>query len=394
MLNRIFGRFFKATTPATRYPSEWIDTPEGLERVIRAVKASKVVYFDLEADSMHHYHAKICLMQVLAKGTCWLVDPLARLDVQPLRAALAHKPLIGHGLDYDLRMLRQLSFKPVQIFDTMLAAQLLGHSAFGLAALIQNYFGVTIPKEGQKADWSRRPLSQDLIDYAAQDTYYLPALHQILTRELEAKGRLDWHRESCDALIRATQRLKETDRSDAWRVTGSSRFRPRQLAVLKGMWEVRERAASQRDLPSFKVLPSDLLLRFAESVPEEGYPEEWPRLPSRLSPQLRDDLLDAAEDALDAPPETWPSPPPPPKKPPRAPHPELLIEMREIRDGIAAKLGLDPSLVAPKAVMMAVATSGFKSPESVRESAQWMNWQENLLLAPWTKAAEKYRRKR
>lgn len=394
MLNRIFSRFFSAGAPATRYPAEWVDTPEGLARVIAAVKASKIVYFDLEADSMHHYHAKICLMQILAKGRCWLVDPLAKIDVAPLRAALAHKPLIGHGLDYDLRMLRQLDFKPVQIFDTMLAAQLLGRSAFGLAALIQHHFGITIPKEGQKADWSRRPLSQDLVDYAAQDTFYLPALHQILTRELEAKGRLDWHRESCDALIRATQRLKDIDRSDSWRITGSSRFAPRQLAVLKAMWEVRERAAGQRDLPSFKILPSDLLLRFAEVTPEEGYPAEWPRLPSRLNPGLRDDLLDAAEAAMVAPPESWPSPPPPPKKPPRAPHPELLIEMREIRDGIAARLQLDPSLVAPKAVMMAVATSGFKSPESVREAAQWMNWQENLLLAPWMKAAEKYRRKR
>ncbi len=394
LLNRILGRFFKAPVPATRYPSEWIDTPEGLERVVRAVKASDVVYFDLEADSMHHYHAKICLMQILAKGRCWLVDPLAGLDIKPLHEALARKPLIGHGLDYDMRMLRQLGFRPHSIFDTMLAAQLLGRSAFGLAALIQDYFGVTIPKEGQKADWSRRPLAQDLVDYAAQDTFYLPALHQILTRELEAKGRLSWHRESCEALIRATQRLKDNDRSEAWRITGSSRMQPRQLAVLKEMWHVRERAASQRDLPSFKILPSDILLRFAESVPAEGYPEEWPRLPSRLNPQLRDDLLDAAEDALDADPETWPPPPPPPRKPPRAPHPDLLAQMRDIRDRIAAELGLDSSLIAPKAVMMAVAISGFKSPESVREAAQWMNWQESLLLEPWMKAAEKYRKRR
>lgn len=392
MITRIFGRLFRAPLPPTRYPYEWIDTSAGLERVIRAVEASKVVYFDLEADSMHHYHAKICLMQILAKGRCWLVDPL-RLDTAPLRAALAHKPLVGHGLDYDMRMLRRLDFRPVAIFDTMLAAQLLGRSAFGLAALIQDHFGISIPKEGQKADWSRRPLSQDLIDYAAQDTYYLPALHRLLTRELEAKGRLEWHRESCDALIHATQRVKEIDR-EAWRITGSARFRPRQLAVLKAMWEVREQEAEDRDLPSFKVLPADLLLRFAECVPDEGYPEEFPRLPSRLSPRLKEDLLEACADALGAPPESWPAPLPPPKRPPRAPHPELLNDMREIRDREAARLGLDPSLIAPKAVMMAVATSGLESPESVRAAAQWMRWQESLLLEPWMKAAQKYRRKR
>src|SRR5690606_21421161 len=142
LLTRILSRFLKVAAPPTRYPAEWIDTPEGLERVIRAVKASKIVYFDLEADSMHHYHAKICLMQILAKDRCWLVDPLAKLDVKPLRDWLAQKPLNGHGLDYDMRMLRQLTFKPVQIFDTMLAAQLLGRSAFGLAALIQDHFGI------------------------------------------------------------------------------------------------------------------------------------------------------------------------------------------------------------------------------------------------------------
>jgi ribonuclease D len=394
LITRIFSRFFKTAAPATRYPAEWVDTPAALDRAIRAIKASSIVYFDLEADSMHHYHAKICLMQILAKGRCWLIDPLARIDVKPLYDALRNKTLIGHGLDYDMRMLRQQDFKPAAIFDTMLAAQLLGRSAFGLAALIHHHFGLTIPKEGQKADWSRRPLSQDLVDYAAQDTFYLPALHGFLTRELEAKGRLDWHRESCDTLIRATQRVKENDREEAWRITGSSRFRRRQLAVLKAMWEVREAAASDRDLPSFKVLPADLLLRFAECVEDEGIPEEPPRLPSRLTPQLRDRLLDAYEDALESPPESWPSLLPPPKRPPRAPHPELLIEMREIRDGIAAKLEIDPSLLSPKAVMMAVATSGFTSPEAIREAAQWMKWQENLLLAPWTRAAEKYRKRR
>jgi len=215
LLNRILGRFFKAPVPATRYPSEWIDTPEGLERVVRAVQASDVVYFDLEADSMHHYHAKICLMQILAKGRCWLVDPLAGLDMKPLHEALARKPLIGHGLDYDMRMLRQLGFRPHSIFDTMLAAQLLGRSAFGLAALIQDYFGVTIPKEGQKADWSRRPLAQDLVDYDAQDTFYLPALHQYLTLELETKGRLSWPPQNSAATIHAPPRQHDNDHTTA-----------------------------------------------------------------------------------------------------------------------------------------------------------------------------------
>jgi ribonuclease D len=376
-----------------------VDTPAALQRVTAAVRASKKVYFDLEADSMHHYYAKICLMQVLANGKCFLVDPLAKgMNVKPFLEALAVKPVIGHGIDYDLRMLfAEHGFKPREIFDTMLAAQLLGRSAFGLAALVQDRFGVTLVKEGQKADWSRRPLSADLLEYAAQDTFYLPGLHASLTQELASRGRLDWHRESCEALIRATQRVKEADPDLAWRITGSSRFSRRQLAVLKGMWEVREQQGRDRDLPSYKILPADILLRFAESVPDEGEPEDVPRLPSRLNPDFRDRLLDAFEDALDADPKDWPHLLPPPKRPPRAPHPDLLITLRDIRDGIAKKLALDPSLIAPKAVMLSTAlalTRPDATPENVRESAQWMRWQENLLLAEWTHAAEKYKRKK
>lgn len=399
MIKRILSRFFKPAELPTRYPVEWVDTPAALQRVTAAVRASKKVYFDLEADSMHHYFAKICLMQVLANGKCYLVDPLARgMNVKPFLAALAEKPILGHGIDYDLRMLfSEHGFKPKEIFDTMLAAQLLGRSAFGLAALVQERFGVTLVKEGQKADWSRRPLSADLLEYAAQDTFFLPELVSSLSKELSARGRLEWHKETCEALIRATQRVKEADPDLAWRVTGSSRFSRRQLAVLKAMWDVRERQGRDRDLPSYKILPADILLRFAESVPDQGEPEEIPRLPSRLNPDFRDRLLDAFEDALDADPQDWPQLLPPPKRPARAPHPDLLIALRDIRDGIAKKLALDPSLIAPKAVMLSAAlalTRSEATPESVREAAQWMRWQENLLYEGWAKAAEKYKRKR
>lgn len=396
LIKRIFSRLLQPSAPPTQYPVEWVDTPVALKAAMRAIRASSPVHFDLEADSMHHYHAKICLMQILAKGRTWLIDPLANgVDVEALLAVLRDKTLIGHGLDYDLRMLHQKhGFRPHSVFDTMLAAQMLGRSAFGLAALIQDYFGVTIPKEGQKADWSRRPLAQDLVDYAAQDTFYLPSLRQKLTRELEAKGRLEWHRESCEALIRATRRIREPDPDMRWRLTGSSKFRPRQLAALKAMWEVREDSASRRDLPSFKVLPADVLLRFADAVPPEGDPETLPRMPSRLHPDLKDRFLGAYEDALDSDPSSWPRPLPPPPRPPRPPHPQLLLEMREIRDGVAAKLEMDPSLLAPKATMMAVAIGGFSSPDAVRKVAKWMRWQENLLLEPWMKAAAKYHKRK
>ena len=376
-----------------KFPSEWVNDAASLKRAVAAIEAADRVYFDLEADSMHHYYAKICLMQVLANGTCYAIDPLAGLDLNPFLAALAKKSLIAHGADYDLRMLyQQHGFRPKEVFDTMLAAQLLGRTAFGLAALVQEFFGVTLGKEAQKADWSRRPLPEALLEYAVHDTFFLPGLHEQLAKELEDKGRLDWHRESCKALIRATERIKENDPDAVWRLGGSAKYSPRQLAVLKAMWNVREDAAKASDLPGYKILPSDVILRFAESVPNEGPPEQVPRIPSRIEPELRERFLNAFENTLASDPKQWPKPVPPARKPVKSPHPDLLADLRAIRDKIAGGLHLDPSLLAPKAVLLAVALTGLRSPEIVREAASWMHWQENLLLEPWIEGTQRFRK--
>ncbi len=381
-----------SSTPP-KYPSEWVNDPKSLKRCVVAVEVSELVYFDLEADSMHHYYAKICLMQVLANGTCYAIDPLAGLDLKPFLAALAKKTLIAHGSDYDLRMLyQQHGFRPKAVFDTMIAAQLLGRTAFGLAALVQEFFGVTLGKEAQKADWSRRPLPEAMMEYAVHDTFFLPGLHEKLVKELEEKGRLGWHEESCEALIRATERIKEIDPDSTWRLTGSTKYHPRQLAVLKAMWEVREEAAKASDIPGYKILPSDIILRFAESVPDEGQPEQIPRLPSRLESELRENFLDAFESALASDPKKWPKPVPPSRRPVKSPHPDFLADLRTIRDKIAAELHLDPSLLAPKAVLLAVALTGLREPETAREAAGWMRWQENLLLEPWIAGTQRFRK--
>ena len=379
----------------TRYIRKWVDSTTSLSEAVVAVKAAGRVYFDLEADSMHHYYAKICLMQILAGDTCYAVDPLVGLNLKPLLEALSLKPLVLHGADYDLRMLyQQHGFRPKEIFDTVIAGQLLGRTAFGLAALVHEFFGVNLGKEAQKADWSRRPLSESMLEYAVQDTFFLPQLHEALTEELKAKNRLEWHRESCEALVRATARIRETDPDAVWRVSGSAKYHPRQLAVLKALWDVRESAAKEADFPGYKILPSEIMLRFAENVPREGDPDpdKIPRLPSRLDPKLREAFIRAFENALHLDPKECPQPLPPPRKPLKSPHPDLLADLRKVRDLIATDLALDPSLLAPKAVLLAAALTGVNSAEKVREAAQWMRWQENLLLEPWLKAAERYQK--
>src|ERR1041385_5874148 len=151
-----------------------------------------------EADSLHAYPEKVCLIQISTVAGDRLVDPLVGLNLDPLLDALNAHQLIMHGADYDLRLLRKHhEFVPSAIFDTMLAARLLGQRQFGLQALVQHYLGVKLEKGSQKANWARRPLTERMEQYARNDTHYLKSLADKLKLELQQKGRLAWHQEAC-----------------------------------------------------------------------------------------------------------------------------------------------------------------------------------------------------
>lgn len=363
---------------------EYIDNPESLKLLVEVMGSTDTVYLDLEADSMHHYFAKICLIQILVGDKCYLVDPLSKIPLQGFLDALSTKTLVLHGADYDLRMLYQSSgFRPYRVFDTMLAAQLLGKPGFGLAALVQAYFGITLKKDQQKADWSLRPLSAGMLDYGAQDTFFLPGLYEALTRELEAKNRLHWHEECCRELVKATALKKEVDLENSWRIEGASKMTPRQLAVLQALWKYRDAAAKAQDLPSYKILPSDLLLRFSLAVPPEGDPPLLPGLPSRLNPKFKAGFLEELQAALALPPEQWPQPLRIPRRTTPSPSAPILAHLKTVRDRIAKELALDPSLLATKSTLTNVALTGASSRQKMISAAKWMKWQEDLLLEPW-----------
>jgi ribonuclease D len=373
------------------FPIEYVDTAPGLATLIKAMGSVDTVYLDLEADSMHHYFAKICLIQILVGEVCYLVDPLSDdIELEAFLRSLSEKVLVLHGADYDLRMLyQQHGFRPFRIFDTMLAAQLLGKPAFGLAALVQNYFGVTLKKDQQKADWSQRPLPPLMLHYGAQDTFFLPGLHRMLTDELAEKQRLDWHAETCRELVKATAKSKEVDLENTWRIDGSARLYPRQLAALQALWKFRDHVAQEADLPSYKIMPSDILLRFAMAVPPEGAPEQVPSLPSRMNPSTKTAFLEVFQQALDLPPSAWPQPLRTPRRTAPSPSSSLLGYLKEIRDQIAAQLKMDPSLLATKSTLTAVALTGCNSRTKMVAAAKWMKWQEELLLEAWMKPPAK-----
>jgi ribonuclease D len=359
-----------------------IDTPDGLSGVLDDVLAAPVVALDTEADSFHHYYEKLCLIQVATPDREALLDPLAGPDLRPLVELLEAKPLVVHGGDYDLRLLnRHFGFVPGELFDTMLAAQLLGQEELSLAALIQRYFGVVMDKRVQRADWSRRPLPPDLAAYALGDIHYLLPLAERLEAELAAKGRLAWHQETCRSLaaVRFSPRAPDPERE--WRLRGSHALPPRALAVLRELWGWREGVARGRDVAAFRIIGNEYLVALAAKAvggESPGIPAGV-KLPRNITGSLREGLVEAIARGLALLPEAWPVLPErerPPQDPALGPR---VARLREVRDAAARRLRLDPALVAPKSALVVIATARPSTLEALRALDVLHRWQEELL---------------
>jgi ribonuclease D len=281
-----------------------------MESLIRRIGKAERVALDTEADSLHNYFEKVCLIQLSIGDEHYLVDPLGELDLSGFLEALAGKPLILHGGDYDLRMLRaSTGFRPRgEVFDTMIAAQLLGIEQIGLAALIERFFGITVEKEGQKSDWSRRPLSEKQLRYAVNDTRFLEQIADLMRGELSERGRLHWHRESCRAMVESTGRDRSRDPEEVWRIKGAGRLTRRQLAYLRELWRWRDEHARRANVPSFHIFGNQQildLLQWAESRP--GVPlDQGAKLPRNIRGALLRTLEEAIARAARMDPAQWP----------------------------------------------------------------------------------------
>lgn len=277
------------SAPSAARDFEFIATHEHLVQWIADTEAhlqqtgETRVCLDTEADSLHHYHEKLCLLQVACGGRFALVDPLAIADVSPLLALLDRYELWFHGADYDLTMLRRsYNWEPRLIRDTQIAARLAGARQFGLAALLQNVLGLTICKASQKADWSRRPLPEHMLSYAVDDVRYLLQVADHFLAILREKNRLAWFEQSCRALQVEVAQRSMAPREDPWRVQGSGRLNPKGLAILKAMWEWREGIAQERDMPCYRIMSNKQMVAYAETFetggvmnPPAGWRPKW-----------------------------------------------------------------------------------------------------------------------
>jgi ribonuclease D len=358
----------------------WVNTPKALDYFLTHLRGYFPLALDTEADSLHHYRESVCLIQVSHADEHFLIDPLDSFPLDELWPPTSRHTWILHGADFDLRMLRRAgAHEPQAVFDTMLAAQLVGLKAFGYGALVEQFCGLTLDKGSQKADWSKRPLSQEMIDYAVQDTQYLEPLAEKLGRLLDEKGRREWHEQSCARVVAASQQLREPDPENDWRISGSALLEPEALAIVRELWHWRESEAETADLPVFKVMHGELLLDLAAwcaanpKVPPMGAPC-WPR---RTSPGRTDRLLKAIESGRSAPPIPRL---PRPERPRRDRAAEVRMEkIRVHRDAVAAELGLDPTIIAPKSILQDIARQPETAAAALIAENRWCAWQWELL---------------
>jgi ribonuclease D len=368
----------------------YINQPSELNDLIRKLSGASVVAIDMEADSFHHYYPKVCLIQISFKGENFVIDPLARLDLADFLKDLASKNLIFHDSGYDLRMMRQcFEFEPKgEIFDTMLAGKLLGAESLSLAGMLHSFLGISISKGGQKADWSRRPLPESLLHYAAMDTRHLLELADKLEETLREQNRTGWHKQMCRQFVQAAMNHTQTiDPEKDWRIKGYSHLTPRQLAFLRQLWLWREKQAQNADLPAFRILHNERLITLAvqaDSLPNPNFEDLCQNLTHCKGKRL-ESLCTALKKAFHQKSSQWPQP----RSSSRTARPDtqLLARIEKIRKACqdaAEQNGLSAELILSRALIGKLAQTGMEGLEKMIHEGAILPWQADIMRKPLT----------
>src|SRR3954471_11866867 len=247
----------------------YLDTAEQVDRFLGEIGNVKELALDTEGASFHRFLDRIYLLQLSTRERSAILDPLPIGAPKQLGDLLQDKSVevVFHDADYDLRLLHQdYGWHIRSIFDTRIAAQLLGIKSFGLAALLEQFFDVKLDKKHQRADWSMRPLTPDMLDYAAQDTRYLLQLRDHMKSELERRGRLPWAEEEF-ARLEGTRWEAEEEMEGFLRLKGARDLTRRELAVLREVANWRDGVAEQLDRATFRVMGNEVLFELARLSP-------------------------------------------------------------------------------------------------------------------------------
>ena len=364
------------------FPIRWIDTPHGLAGLLEQLGRPARIAIDTEAASYHRYSDAVCLLQLSTPALTAVVDALQVKDLTALGAVLTDPAVESsfHDADYDLRLLdRDHGLRVGRLFDTRIAAQLLGEPGIGLAALLEKYAGITLDKKFQRADWSRRPLEPGMLEYAAADTHYLLALRDVMAGKLREAGRLGWAEE--EFAIALQVRWEEKPSEEAYlKVKGARLLKPRQLAVLRELYRWRDETAKRLDRATFRVMNPETLLLLAELQPAEVAALRGIR---GLSPDQVErrggDLIEAIAKGMALPESELPRFERTRRPPPDPAFDARLERLKGVRNRIAEQLGLQPGVLCPNGTLEGIARREPKTPVEMREVEGIRRWQVEVL---------------
>ena len=372
----------------------YLDTPAAVDAFLASISNSTILALDTEGASFHRFVDRIYLLQLSTREQTAVIDPLP-IGVPRGLGALLEDPaveVVFHDADYDLRLLQQdYGWHARTLFDTRIAAQLLGLKAFGLAALLERYFGLKVDKKHQRADWSMRPLSQGMLDYAAQDTINLLELRDRLKDGLERAGRWEWAREEF-LLLEGTKWSDDESGNAFLRMKGARDLTRRELAVLRELVIWRDVIAGQLDRATFRVLGNEQLLEVArqQSATRDAL-GAIKGMPRGILESRGQELLDAVQKGLAVPEADLPRFPKSPRWD-RDPDFEARVNaLKGVRDAAARRLDLDPGVLAARERLEAVARKNPTTREDLESIPELKRWQRSVLGEDFLKALRHHR---
>jgi len=368
-----------ASDPFYDVSERYIDTDEDFSNFVESVVEAgnlESCSIDTEADSMHSYETKLCLIQFAVPGELAIIDPLALSgDGLTMFSNFIDRfeTVWMHGADYDISLFRMtFDWAPDEILDTQIGARFLGAERFGLAHLLEEEYGVQVSKQSQKADWSRRPLSEKMLAYAFNDVRYLIDLGKKIESRLGELGRKEWFLETCDHARQSAFTRDGKPAKDQWRISGWGKLSPKGLNFLKHLWLWRDEECRRFDRPAFKFLSNQELIRMSGNLEAGRKPDP----PYYLRPNYVRRLNNAITMATEVAAADYPN------KRVRGNGPRLDIDedhfgrIRSKRDAVAKELDLEPTLIATRGSMEMLASTNLA--DKVRDGVL-LNWQRNLL---------------
>jgi ribonuclease D len=345
----------------------YIDSQQAADDFLADISGVREVAVDTEGASFHRFIDRIYLLQITTREHSAIIDPLP-IGMPKALGDILQDPqveVVFHDADYDLRLLHQdYGWHVNHIFDTRIAAQLLGIKAFGLAALLEQFFGVKLDKKHQRADWSLRPLTQGMLDYAAQDTKHLLDLRDELKSRLEKLGRWEWASEEFERL--EGTKWEDDDTSLAFlRIKGARDLNRRELALLRELVPWRDSVAKEVDRATFRVMGNEVLLDIARTAPKSVKELSTLKgMPRGILDRGAHSILAAVQRGLEVAEEHLP-------RFPRAQRWEReddfdarVTKLKSVRDAAATRLNLDPGVLCSRERLEAIVR---KKPDGVRD---------------------------